>query len=158
MISREDANELPDQPGVYFFNSGKTPLYIGKSVNLRTRVKSHISQAQLSKKEFAIISQADNLTFLTTLNNFDALILESQMIHKHKPQYNVLWKDDKHFLYLKITMGDTYPKIYPVRKEKQDGKSLYFGPFRSTHMKEKLLYELRRIVPFCTSMNIGKRA
>lgn len=158
MITLEDAQGFPDQPGIYFFRTGDTPIYIGKSINIRARVKSHISQAKLSKKELAIVSQADNVQCMTTLNNFDALLLEAQMIQKHKPQYNVLWKDDKHFLYIKITMGDRYPKIYPVRKEPEDGTSLYFGPFKSTQMTEKLLFELRRIIPFCTNRALGKRA
>lgn len=158
MITIDDAQHIPDQPGIYFFQTGDLPIYIGKSVNLRTRIKSHIAQAKLSKKEHAIVSLSDNLQYMTTLNNFDALVLEAQMIQKYKPQYNVLWKDDKHFLYLKITMGDTYPKIYPVRREPEDGTSLYFGPFKSTQMTEKLLFELRRIIPFCTNQAMGKRA
>lgn len=157
MITLEDAHTLPDQPGVYFFQLGDVPLYIGKSVNLRARVKSHIAQAKLSKKEYAIVSQSDTLKFMTTLNNFDALILEAQLIQKHKPQYNVVWKDDKHFLYLKITIGEKYPKIFPVRKEEPDRSSLYFGPFKSTQMTEKLLYELRRIIPFCTQHSISRK-
>ncbi len=157
MIHRESVSDMPDQPGVYFFKKGKTPIYIGKSVNIRTRVYSHIAQAKLSKKEHAIVSQADSVDFMTTLNNFDALVLEARMIQKYKPQYNVLWKDDKHFLYIKITIKDEFPKIYPVRRE-NDGKSLYFGPFKSSYMTEKLLFELRRIIPFCTNKNIGKRS
>lgn len=157
MITLDHANTLPDQPGVYLFKYKDTFLYIGKSVNLRTRVKSHIAQAKLSKKEYAIIHESDQIEFMTTLNNFDALLLEAQLIQKHKPQYNVVWKDDKNFLYLKITMGDIYPKIFPVRQEVPEEGSLYFGPFKSTRMTEKLLYELRRIVPFCTQLRISKR-
>lgn len=155
-MSRISADDLPSQIGVYIFWLDNEPIYIGKSINLRARVKSHMQQARFIKKEAAIVDNATRLTYLTTISNFDALILEAKLIQKHKPRYNVLWKDDKHFLYIKITMGDTYPKMYPVRKE-DDGTSLYFGPFKSTFMTERLLYELRRIVPFCTSKKILKR-
>jgi excinuclease ABC subunit C len=147
---------LPSQIGVYIFWLNDEPIYIGKSVNIKVRVKSHVQQARLSRKEAAIVENATNITYLTTLSNFDALILEAKLIRKHKPRYNVLWKDDKHYLYIKITKGEKYPFIYPVRKE-DDGKSLYFGPFKSTYMTEKLLYELRKIIPFCTSKKIMKR-
>lgn len=156
MITHTDVGDIPDQPGVYFFMKDNTPIYIGKSVNIRTRVKSHIAQAKLSKKEHAIVSQADTVEYRTTLSNFDALVYEAQLIRKYKPQYNVLWKDDKNFLYIKITIKDDFPKIYAVRKE-DDGSSLYFGPFKSTHMTNKLLFELRRLVPFCTNRTIKKR-
>lgn len=156
MTLHESINALPSQIGVYIFWQEEVPLYIGKSVNIRARVKSHVQQARLSKKEAAIIEHSTHLTHLTTLSNFDALILEAKLIQKHKPKYNVLWKDDKHYLYIKITRGERYPRILPVRRE-NDGLSLYFGPFRSTYMTERLLYELRKIVPFCTTKKIMKR-
>ncbi len=156
MITLENTNDIPDLPGVYYFKQDGDSIYIGKSVNLRARVRSHIQQAKLSKKEFAIVSQADTLEWSTTLSNFDALLLEAKLIREFKPKYNVLWKDDKNYLYIKITIKDPYPKLVPVRKE-DDGKSLYFGPFRSTYMTNTLLYELRRIVPFSTHTQKGTR-
>lgn len=156
MITLENTNDIPDLPGVYYFKQDGASIYIGKSVNLRARVRSHIQQAKLSKKEYAIVSQADTLEWSTTLSNFDALLLEAKLIQEFKPKYNVLWKDDKNYLYIKITIKDQYPKLIPVRKE-DDGKSLYFGPFRSTYMTNTLLYELRRIVPFSTHTQKGTR-
>lgn len=155
MLSRL-IEDLPSQIGVYIFWLDTEPIYIGKSVNIKARVKSHVQQARYSKKEAAIVHQATNITYLTTLSNFDALILEARLIQKNKPRYNVLWKDDKHYLYIKISKIGTYSWIHPVRKE-DDGSSLYFGPFKSTFMTEKLLYELRKIVPFCTAGRIQKR-
>ncbi len=149
--------ELPSQIGVYIFWLAKEPIYIGKSVNIKARVKSHVQHARYSKKEAAIVHQATNITYLTTLSNFDALILEARLIQKNKPRYNVLWKDDKHYLYIKISKDNSpYSWIRPVRKE-NDGNSIYFGPFKSTFMTEKLLYELRKIVPFCTAGSVQKR-
>ncbi|MBP9816351.1 nucleotide excision repair endonuclease, partial [Candidatus Woesebacteria bacterium] len=90
----EIVENLPSQMGVYIFWLDTEPIYIGKSVNIKARVKSHIQQIRLSRKEAAIVENATNLTYLTTLSNFDALILEAKLIQKHKPRYNVLWKDD----------------------------------------------------------------
>lgn len=156
MITLENTLDIPDQPGVYFFKLDGTSIYIGKSVNLRARVRSHIHQAQLSKKEHAIVSQANTIEWTVTLTNFDALLLEAKLIRHYMPKYNVHWKDDKNYLYIKISIADAYPHLSQVRKE-DDQKSLYFGPFRSTHMTHTLLYELRRIVPFSTHTQKGTR-
>ena len=156
MIVVKDAHEIPSQTGVYFFNTKSKPIYIGKSVNIRARVKSHIAQAELSNKERHIITEADSITYKITLSNFDALILESQLIKEFKPKYNAIWKDDKHFLYIKITIRDRYPKVFPVRKE-DDGSSLYFGPFSSSQMTYDLINEIRYTIPFCMQRKLGKR-
>lgn len=157
MITKEMAQEMPVEPGVYIFRKNGVPIYIGKSVNIKTRVLSHLAQARISQKENAIIENADKLDSQTTLSNFDAILLEAELIKKYRPKYNVSWKDDKNYLYIKITTHEKYPKIYPVRKE-NDGKSRYFGPFSSSKMTYTLIYELRRIAPFCTQRKIGKRS
>ena len=156
MIVKSMALKLPQEPGIYIFKKQGKPIYIGKSISIRSRVLSHLAQAVLSVKEAAIINSADSIETHTTLSNFDAILLEADFIKKYKPKYNVSWKDDKNYLYIKITTKDTYPKIFPVRKE-QDGKSKYFGPFGSTKVTHTLIYELRRIIPFCTQKKIGKR-
>lgn len=156
MIQKADVDDLPTESGVYIFSKAGKPIYIGKSVNIKTRVLSHIRQASLSQKEDAIVSQADNVKAIVTLSNFDAILLEAELIKRHRPKYNVVWKDDKNYLYIKITVGDTYPKIFPVRNE-NDGKSKYFGPFASSRMTHSLIYELRRITPFCTNRKLGKK-
>ena len=156
MITVSKIELLPSQSGVYIFEKNNIPIYIGKSVNIRTRVRTHIAQAQLSRKEAAIISQSNSIRAITTLSNFDALILEADLIRKYQPKYNVIWKDDKNYLYIKVTIRDACPKILSVRKENDD-KSKYFGPFRSSHMTNSLIYELRHVIPFCTQEKIGKR-
>ncbi|OGK51573.1 hypothetical protein A3B02_01540 [Candidatus Roizmanbacteria bacterium RIFCSPLOWO2_01_FULL_42_14] len=147
MIQLKDTKGLPDQCGVYIFRDENQAIYIGKSVNIRARVRSHIHQAGLLKKEHAIVSHATSIRCIPTLSHFDALILEASLIRHHKPKYNVVWKDDKNYLYIKVTIKDQFPKLIPVRLE-NDGGSLYFGPFKSSHTTQSLLYELRRILPF----------
>lgn len=157
MITKEIAQKMPIEPGVYIFMKNSVPIYIGKSVNIRSRVLSHLAQSNLLPKENAIVQNANSLDFKTTLSNFDAILLEAELIKKYRPKYNVSWKDDKNYLYIKITTNEQYPKIYPVRKE-NDCKSKYFGPFSSSKMTYTLIYELRRIAPFCTQRKIGKKA
>lgn len=157
MIILENIKDLPSASGIYrFLHKGK-PIYVGKSVNIKTRVLSHIRAAEFSKKESLIINNADDVDYQITIGDFDAIILEAKLIKKYKPKYNIVLKDDKQFLYLKITIKDEYPKVYPVRKE-FDHKSLYFGPFNSATTTQKLIYYLRRAVPFCTQKKLGKQA
>lgn len=148
--------ELPSTAGIYLFKKGKTYLYIGKSINIKARVLSHVENSSQDPKENAIISQSDSIETQITDSEFKALLLESELIQIYHPKYNVIWRDGKSYLYIKIT-EEKYPKIYPVRKE-DDKKSLYFGPFSSTHDVESLLRTIRRIIPFCSQKKITKRA
>jgi excinuclease ABC subunit C len=148
--------ELPSTNGVYIFLSGKTPVYIGKSVNIKARVKSHIENTKKDSKERAIIESSDSIKFHITDSEFSALLLESQMIQKFKPKYNVRWRDDKSYLYIKITYKDVYPKVFITRKE-NDAKAIYFGPFASLYVAEDILKEIRKIFPFCTQKKISKQ-
>ncbi|MGB9883181.1 MAG: GIY-YIG nuclease family protein [Microgenomates group bacterium] len=162
MIDSKIINKLPATFGVYFFKKNKEILYIGKSVNIKARVKSHLDNAKLDKKEALIVNQSDDLEWMTTENEFQALLLESQLIKKYQPKYNVIWKDDKSYLYIKITVSDDYPKIFLTRKkdidsDKNKEKNLYFGPFSSVKVVESLISDIRHIIPFCTEKNLGKK-
>ncbi len=156
MITKKDALNLPSTFGVYFFKKNDEILYIGKSVNIKARVSSHLENAKLDKKESLIVANADRIEAVTTESEFKALILESQLIKKYRPKYNVVWKDNKSYLYIKIPVKDRYPTIRLCRKE-DDGKSLYFGPFSSTKVAENLLDDIRHIIPFCSQKNTVSR-
>lgn len=156
-VTREGINELPATTGIYIFRSGDELTYIGKSVNLKARLLSHLENAKIDAKEAAIIQNSDRIDCIITDSEFKALLLESQLIQNHKPKYNARWRDDKSPLYIKITLKDEYPKIYSTRKE-FDKKSLYFGPFPSVRSVYEILREIRRVFPFCTQKNITKRA
>lgn len=149
-------DHLPSTNGVYTFLQKGVPIYIGKSVNIKARVKSHLENAKQDPKEAAIISQADDLTYIITDSELNALLLESKLIQTHKPKYNVRWRDDKSYLYIKITSKDTYPKITVTRKEK-DQKAVYFGPFASMRIATGILREIRKVFPFCTQKNLSKQ-
>lgn len=155
MITTSDIATIPSTTGVYFFYKDAEPLYIGKAVNLKARLSSHLQNARLDKKERAIVEQANRIDFIQTLSDFEAIILEAKLVHKYKPQYNILLKDDKSYLYIKISIHEQYPKITLVRQE-NDGKSLYFGPFQSNRLTRSLLSHIRKVIPFCTQQKLGR--
>ncbi len=108
---------LPSTIGVYIFKTRNGEiLYIGKSVNIKARVKSHFENAKLDLKERAIVEGSDKVETIATESEFKALILESSLIQKHRPKYNKIWMDDKSYLYVRFSMGEEYPKISLVRK------------------------------------------
>jgi excinuclease ABC subunit C len=161
--------DLPSTIGVYIFKtkSGEI-LYIGKSVNIKARIKSHFENAKLDLKERAIIQGSDKIETIATESEFKALILESSLIQKFRPKYNKIWMDDKSYLYVKIAMSEEFPKISLMRKSDMSvlkpenpktqkiKKDIFFGPFSSRRTLENLLREIRRVIPFCSAKKITK--
>jgi len=137
-----------------FCSKGK-PIYIGKAINIRARLLSHLQNAKLDRKEKLIIINSDQIEYLITDSEFKALLLESKLIRLHRPKYNVRWRDDKSYLYIKITAKDIYPKLFLVRKERER-KAEYFGPFPSVQSTQEILRQIRRIFPYCTQKKLGK--
>ncbi len=157
MIIRNQVKDLPSTIGVYLFKKNKIINYIGKSVNIKARVFSHLENAKLDNKERLIIHNSDTVETITTESEFKALIIEAKLIKEFQPKYNSIWKDDKSPLYIKITTRDKFPKVIITRKE-FDKQSLYFGPFSSVRMVEKIINDIRRIIPFCTQKKTSKKA
>lgn len=156
MITPEQIKLLPQTIGLYLFKKGDDYIYIGKSLNIRERVKNHYERAAFDAKERAIIENSDHIEHIICSTELHALVLESQLIQKYLPPYNVIWKDNKSYLYIKIPMKDPYPRITLVRRE-NDGKSLYFGPYSSTRDVRFLLRSIRKVVPFCTQKQPAKK-
>jgi excinuclease ABC subunit C len=117
---------LPTQSGCYLFYAKDTVIYVGKAINLRSRVRSYFSSSA-EKKPKLIRQTATRLEFITTKNETEALILESNLIKRYKPHFNVLLKDDKNYPFLKLTR-EPYPMLLFTRRVRQDGGS-YFGPY-----------------------------
>jgi excinuclease ABC subunit C len=156
-LSKEEIQKVPASMGVYFFKKKNTILYIGKSVNLKARLLSHLENAVLDAKEAAIVHGSDHIEYTLTDSEFKALLLESQLIQQHRPQYNARWRDDKSYLYICITAGDQYPKIYQSRqRDLKDKKNKYFGPFPSNKSVQEILREIRKVFPFCTQKRLSK--
>jgi excinuclease ABC subunit C len=124
-VEFEDTGVLPTQPGVYIF---RTPagrvIYVGKAKNIRSRVGQHFKNGGKSSR---ITRDAGNLEIIVTQNEVEALVLEANLIKQHRPRYNVLLKDDKHYPFLKITF-ETWPMLVMTRKVIKDGGK-YYGPF-----------------------------
>jgi excinuclease ABC, C subunit len=139
---------LPAQPGVYLMkDKAGTVLYVGKAVSLRSRVRSYFqASADHPIKTKVLVSKVTDFDYLITDTEKEALILESNLIKKHKPRYNVTLKDDKHFLYLKFTVKEQYPRLVFVRRVEKDN-ALYFGPYASAKAVRETLQIIHRLFP-----------
>lgn len=129
-------------------NKGGRVLYIGKAVNIQSRVNSYITNySKLDPKIKVLIDQVTDVEFITTDNDLEALILETNLIKKYKPKYNRMMKDDKNYSWLVITKGEDFPRIELIR-EKKFKKHDYFGPYANQHPIKRTLKQLRKIFPY----------
>ncbi|HSG99024.1 MAG TPA: GIY-YIG nuclease family protein, partial [candidate division Zixibacteria bacterium] len=131
-IVRDKLKALPDRPGVYQFRNarGKT-IYIGKAKSLRNRVRTYFqARGAADAKTAVMIAQVADIELVVTDSEIEALILEANLVREHKPRYNILLKDDKHFPYIKVTVNEPFPRVLIVRRVFKDG-ARYFGPYTS---------------------------
>ncbi|MGB4393144.1 MAG: excinuclease ABC subunit UvrC, partial [Bacillota bacterium] len=141
--------ELPASPGVYVFRGeGGEVLYVGKAINLRNRVRSYFG-SNLSAKTEALMSRVEGLEIIVVDSESEAFILESNLIKKHRPRYNILLRDDKQYPYLRIDLNQEWPTVSVVRRMSKDG-ARYFGPFTRPGSVRETLAFLRRIFPYRT--------
>jgi len=145
----EQLNQLPVSPGVYLLKDAEgNILYVGKAANLRHRVRSYFGTGQkLPPKLKRMLARVSDLDFLVTASEQEALILELNLIKRHRPRYNVRLKDDKTFPYLKIDPNEDWPRVSITRRLEQDGGH-YFGPFASAKSVRQTLKTIKRIFPF----------
>ena len=146
---RKDINltHLPNKPGVYLMYGKKDKIiYIGKAINLKNRVKSYFHSHRQDKKVKSIVKNIEKYDYIITDTESEALILESTLIKKFKPKYNVLLKDDKELPYIRVTLKDKYPQILACRKRKKDG-SKYYGPYPTMSTMYSLISFVERIFP-----------
>ena len=146
---REQAGSLPDGPGVYLFRDAQgRPLYVGKAASLRDRVRSYF-QKGLGPRTALMMSRAVVLEFITTDSEVEALILESNLVKQHRPDFNIRLRDDKHFPYLRVALDEPWPAVAVVRGMQRDG-ARYFGPYTRAQALTATLKAIRRIFPFRT--------
>lgn len=148
--------KISETPGIYqFLNNKNEIIYIGKAKNLKKRILSYFANPKdLIDKIRFMMQQAVSLKTITVSSEFEALLLEANLIKKYLPKYNSIWKDDKHYIYIEITKED-FPRILLSRK-KREGND-FFGPFPSTRTVKEILFYLRRIFPYCTQSRRLKR-
>jgi len=145
----EQLRQLPTSPGVYLMKDGQgNILYVGKAANLHHRVRSYFGAKQkLSPKLQRMPARVTDLDFFVTTSEQEALILELNLIKRHRPRYNVRLKDDKTFPYLKIDPSEDWPRVHITRRLEQDGGH-YFGPFASAKSLRQTLKIIKGIFPF----------
>lgn len=156
VFDKNSIEKIESSTGVYLFKKKDQIIYIGKSVNIKARIKSHFENAKNDNKERKIIENFDKIETIKTDYEFNALILESKLINKYKPQYNSRWRDDKSYLYIKITKDKNYPKIFISRKENSKN-DIYYGPFPSVRNVEYILKQIRKIFPYCSQSKLSKK-
>lgn len=142
---------LPNKYGCYIMKdeNGRV-IYVGKAINLRNRVRSYFhSAAQLDPKTRVLVGNIRDIEWIVVASELEALILEMNLIKKHRPMYNIRLKDDKRYPYIKVHWADPFPKVTVTRHMDPDG-SRYFGPYTSVWAVHKTLDVLRRIFPYLT--------
>lgn len=152
-------SKLPTTAGVYqFLNDKGKPIYIGKAVNLRQRVKQHFTDSK-HRKEQLITKQTVYIKLFQTDSELNALLLEANLIRQYQPKYNAVLLDDKSRLYILITR-EVYPKVNLVRQRDLPSRKDYrfvFGPLSSREMAKQLLRKVRRAFPFCTEKKLSSK-
>jgi len=148
---------VPENPGSYqFYNDREQIIYVGKAINLRSRVSSYWRKgANLTAAKKKMLEEIVEVKWVLTDTEIEALLLEANLIKKYQPYYNVDKKDDKRFSYIKITTDDEIPGIFIVRNISGGGK--YFGPFTSVGAVRETLKVIRKIWPYCTEKKVKKK-
>lgn len=143
----QELRNLPEQPGVYIMKDQfGNIIYIGKAVNLKKRVSQYFQNKNQTLKVKSMVKNISEFEYIITDSELEALILECNLIKKHRPKYNVLLKDDKHYPYIKVTMNEDYPKILITRKIEKDG-ARYFGPYTSSFYVRNTIDTIKKIFP-----------
>lgn len=147
-ISKKTFLKLPEVPGVYTFWKKNLPIYIGKAVNLKSRLNSYLA-LNLGVKTSQMMSEANSITHILVTSDLEALLLESSLIKRYKPKYNIVLKDDKHALYIVITK-EKFPRVLTSRKFGN------YGPFPNSTNVKTILKMLRKIFPY-SDHKLGKK-
>ena len=146
---------IPAKPGVYIFQDEKAKtIYVGKAINLRHRVRSYF-QKGASDTRFLfsrIVRFTANIEVIVCSNELEALLLENNLIKKHRPTYNLRLRDDKTYLSLRVTTGEKWPRVHPIRRWRSDGHT-YFGPYSSSRSVYDLLRLVKKFIPLRTCSN-----
>jgi excinuclease ABC subunit C len=148
----QKADALPAQPGVYIFKdeTGR-PIYVGKAKSLRQRVRSYFQESRpADAKRDRMLEAARDLETILVDNEKEATALENNLIKQFKPRYNVLLRDDKTYPYIKLTLGERFPRVYVTRRLKKDG-SVFYGPYFPASLAYRIadLIHRRFLVPSC---------
>jgi excinuclease ABC subunit C len=142
---------LPAKPGCYIYrNAEGTIIYVGKAISLRNRVRSYFhADSSHDSKTRRLVREIVDIEWIVVGSELEALILEMNLIKKHRPKYNIRLKDDKRYPYIKVHWNEPFPKVTVTRQMTEDG-SRYFGPYTSAWAVYQTLDTLRHIFPYLT--------
>ena len=157
---KQRLNDFPDSPGVYIFKDRNGDvLYVGKAKNLKKRVSSYTRRQFADTKTAKMLERVTNVDFIVTASEKEALLLESNLIKKFHPKYNVILTDDKNYPCIRIDTSQPFPRLEIVRKIKNDG-AIYFGPFPSVKAVRHTLRTVKRVFPLrqCKTRKLQQRS
>jgi excinuclease ABC subunit C len=143
---------IPTLPGVYLYkNAEGEVIYVGKAKNLRSRVASYFHEGRLQDaKTGSLVREAVDVDYIVVENNKEALALENNLIKQRKPRFNILLRDDKTYPYVKLTLGERYPRVFVTRRLRKDG-SAYYGPYFPANLAYRIVDLIHRdfLIPSC---------
>jgi excinuclease ABC subunit C len=143
---------IPTEPGVYLYkNAEGEVIYVGKAKNLRSRVASYFHEGRWEdSKTGTLVREAVDVDYIVVGNNKEALALENNLIKQRKPRFNILLRDDKTYPYVKLTLGERWPRVYVTRRLRKDG-SAYYGPYFPANLAYRIVDLIHRnfLIPSC---------
>jgi excinuclease ABC subunit C len=152
MDLQQKIRTIPASPGVYLYkNAEGEVIYVGKAKNLRSRVASYFHEGRIvDAKTGTLVREAADVDYIVVANNKEALALENNLIKQKKPRFNILLRDDKTYPYVKLTLGERFPRVYVTRRLRKDGSS-YYGPYFPTSLAYRIVDLIHRhfLVPSC---------
>jgi excinuclease ABC subunit C len=156
-----DRSHLPTSPGVYIFKDAEsTVLYVGKAKNIRSRVASYFTRSGDGRPKISELrGRVRQIDFIATSTETEALVLEANLIKRHRPRFNASLRDDKSYPYIVVTLGDKYPRVFATRSS-HEPRHRYFGPFPSAGSVHATLDVLNKTFPFrkCRGPEPGRRS
>jgi excinuclease ABC subunit C len=149
----EKIRTIPLRPGVYLYkNAEGEVIYVGKAKNLRARVRSYFQEGvgEANAKTGSLLREAVDVEYIVVDNNKEALALENNLIKQKKPRFNILLRDDKTYPYIKLTLGERFPRVYVTRRLRKDGSN-YYGPYFPGNLAYRIVDLIHRsfLVPSC---------
>src|SRR5271163_4695029 len=143
---------IPTEPGVYLYKIAEGEvIYVGKAKNLRSRVASYFHEGRWEdSKTGTLVREAVDVDYIVVANNKEALALENNLIKQRKPRFNILLRDDKTYPYVKLTLGERWPRVYVTRRLRKDG-SVYYGPYFPANLAYRIVDLIHRnfLIPSC---------
>ena len=144
---QEELNKVPSKPGVYLMRNAKdTVIYVGKAKVLKNRLRQYFQKGAHNERVTKMVSNIKRFDYIVTDSEYEALILECNLIKRYKPKYNVLLKNDNDYPYIKVTVNEDFPRVLLARRVENDGAK-YFGPYYSSASVYTTIDALNRIFP-----------